>query len=276
MKFIEYLILKESPITDYKTFGDFSKNSSFKDKRDRFLITNQKTIEYVKKKFGKTEYNINMYFVNSAKAKKWSEVGKVDIEWVRNNLGDDVADHIKSKMNDDAINIIFTNNNGAERVNMTAWMMAHRLAHALANEQNGKLSMVYKDAGELFINSLNELFKCYNVPEIKNMSKYYYGPEQRNQQLLIKHIGQKICTFRSAREGIIRDWFEILNELIAQCVITGTIKFNEPPNEIKYNRSTYRLKDKEEAFSILSNLERDMKYMIDDILSSAVNRIFVM
>ena len=103
-------IIKEAPIQDYDTIGDFSKNSSFRD-RDRHLITNPATIEYVKKKFASTDHPFNLFFVNSPKARKHTEVGKVTMEWVQKNLGEDVATRIAGATElDNSVNIIFTNN----------------------------------------------------------------------------------------------------------------------------------------------------------------------
>jgi len=282
MKFTEFLILKEAPITDYKTFGDFSKGSSFRDKRDRFLITNPRTIEHVKKKFGNTDYNINMYFMNSPQANKWTEEGSVNLDWVRKNLGDEIADHISPKLDDDAINIIFTNNKGAERINMTAWMIAHRLFHALGrSDGRGAQFYQYNEAGKHYVDQINNLLQCYSngntqISTRRGPAAHDYGPKSRDHQLLLKNISQQICTFKSARDGVIRDWFEVLHELGAQLVTTGNIKFNDPPKSLKVGRYSLVLKDEEEAKSILDMLGRDMGYYINALLGSVVNSILVM
>lgn len=281
MKFTEFLMLKEAPITDYKTFGDFSKNSSFRDKRDRFLLTNPRTIDSVKKKFGNTQYDINMYFLNSPKGNKFTEIGKVDIDWVRTNLGDEIADHVNTKLDDDAINMIFTNNKGSERVNMTAWMIAHRMFHAFGKNSGRDAQFPeYREAGKHYIEQMNHLLECYsNNTKIDTRRGNYahdYGPKNRTHELLLKNISQQICTFKSARDGNLRDWFEALNELGAQYVTTGSIKFNTPPPQLKSGTTVLYLKDSEEASSLLDMLGRDMGYMIDGILGSAVGDILVM
>lgn len=66
--------ISEAPIQDYKTVGNFDKNSSFRSPRDRHLITNPSTIDYVKHKFSNNENDFNLIFVNSPKANKHTEV----------------------------------------------------------------------------------------------------------------------------------------------------------------------------------------------------------
>src|SRR5882757_6312340 len=116
--------LKEAPIGDYQTHGNWDKNSSFRDPRDRMLIRNPSTIENVKKKFANSPYTWNLHFVNSPKANKHMEEGKVSLGWVNDNLGEDVAKAVEqsTKKDNDTINIIFTNNKGSERKNMTGWI----------------------------------------------------------------------------------------------------------------------------------------------------------
>lgn len=206
--FKEYL--KEAPIGDYQTIGNWDKNSSFRDSRDRMLIRNPSSIERVKKKFGNTPYVFNFYFVNSKQANRVTEEGVVSLKFVRENLGDEVANIVEKNLGNDNINVIFTNNKGAERKNMTAWIMAHRIGHALARERN------------------------------------------------------------------IRDWFEVLNELIAQYLTTGKIKFNKAPKKFSANRKNYFLNNEDEANELIDMLARDMEYLIDDILSSVQNSILVM
>jgi hypothetical protein len=152
--------INEAPIQDFKTIGDFDRNSSFRDPKDRKMLTNPKAQEIYKKKFSNTDFDFNMYFVNSPAANRHTEVGQVSIDWVRENLGDEVADEINH--DDDAICVIFTNNKGDKRVNMTPWVMAHRISHVLSRPGvNGDYLV---NAYSSFIRELSrEVFPMYGI-----------------------------------------------------------------------------------------------------------------
>lgn len=278
-------LLHEAPIGDYQTFGDFKKRHSVRDKRDRMLMTHPRSVERLKKKFENTEYMFNLFFVNTPQAKDHMEVGLVKLDWVRQNLGDEVADAIAKTEHEDAISIVFTNNNGSERMPFTAWIAAHRIGHAFAREKGRRSEHnQYRQASNHLINQLSQIMECYgdqNFPHTENKLSGYSSDErtrsnQRVNQLTLLHFFQQVATFKSAREGNVRDWFEILNELIAQYLTTGRIKFNKPPKSFGGKARKYYLKNEEEANDLVETLARDMQYMIDDIMGSLCNQILVM
>lgn len=273
--FKQFLI--EAPIANYDTVGDFSRGSSFRDKRDRFLVTNPRTIEIVKKKFSSTEHVFNFIFVNSALANRHTEVGRVSLGWVRQNLGDDVASKIK--FDDDYITIIFTNNKGSERAPLTGWMMAHRIGHVMVRANGMRRDhSPYDSALEALVSGFIDIMEYYGVNiDYRNSRDFFRSP--RHQQLLLKNFFSKVATFRSAREGILRDWFEVMNELVAQYLTTGKIKFNKAPTSFTSNRHSYRIRNPEQIQEVndsLDSLSRTMEYMISDIFSEAYGSIYVM
>lgn len=274
--------LQEAPLHDYETIGDFKKNSSFRDPRDRAIIQHPKAIERTRKKFGNTEYDFDFYFVNSAKANKHTEVGIVPIDWVKDNLGDEVYNAVAKNHGQDHIQVIFTNNKGSERVPLTAWMMAHRLGHALARKGGSRDSRSqYQQASSHLVSQLSNIMQCYGKQGFPdNDTRMTMAQGGRPNQLAMIYFFQKVCTFKSARENNLRDWFEVLNELIAQYLTTGKIKFNSAPKSFGGGaggkKQTFFCKDEEEANDILEMLARDMQFMIDDTLSSVVNSVLVM
>lgn len=285
--------LKETPLNDYQTIGDWSKGSSFRDKRDRMILQHPKSIERTRKKFGNTNYDFDFYFVNSAKANRHTEVGVVPPEWVKDNLGDEVYNAIEKNLGQDHIQVIFTNNKGSERVPLTAWMMAHRLGHALnAKGRDGKshASYYYKQGHDHLISQFSSIMELYGKNNMPNsddaMTKSAWTEgENRNgrgnfnsgrvSQLTMIHFFQMVCTFKSARDHNLRDWFEVMNELIAQHLTTGSIKFNKAP-QVFGGKNKYRTQNVDEVNEHLEMLARDMQQTIDDILSTAVNSVLVM
>lgn len=270
--------LLEAPIGDYQTFGDFSKNSSFRDRRDRFLIKNPKTIELVKKKFDNTEHMFNFYFVNSAKANKHTEDGLITLQALRDKLGDEVADTVADKLDNDSINIVFTNNKGSERMPLTSWMMAHRIMHAMARENGMYKSYAYTEASDALLDCVSDCLQYYGVQDTVTKDRHM-SSKNRKFQLIMLQFFYQVATFKSARDKNIRDWFEILNELGAQYLTTGKIKFNQAPNIIELKGPKgfiYRCSDLEAVNDLLNSLENTMMYYIDIIMSNACNRIYLM
>jgi hypothetical protein len=237
--------LAEVPLGAYQTIGDFSKPHAFQGKTDPALVSSPKAIENVRKKFGKTPYVINMFFDNKPGARRFTEHGKADLPWVEQNLGADVAKAVEPYINkENNITIIYVSNVAAQKVPMTPWIMAHRMAHALArfDFSGGKSGRQFQYYGELvketnfFLEDI--LQNVYNMRGYTSvhgtMSAYdtQRNEQIRNTQLRMIHLFQELCTFKSAREKNIRDYFEIYNELFAQYVIEGAVRFNKLPKTI--------------------------------------------
>lgn len=276
-------VISEVPLKDFEPIGDFSKGSSFRDPRDRKMITNPKFKEIVAKKFGKTEFDINLYFVNTPKGRNHTEVGAVDLDWVRENLGDEVADKVEPNFGDeDEINVIFTNNSGAERINMTPWIMAHRIGHALSRfsmtHGGGRQFRSYQEVVDYIGNEFNTFFQ--DVYGIKGFNaKGKFGPYARRDQLLFKHLAHNLGTFKSARDNNMREYFELYNELFAQYLITGKVTMNDLPERFKAgNFGDVSVRDKEayEELKDLGSFENTLNHYFQELLFEAQQHILVM
>lgn len=286
--------IREAPIGEYQTIGDFSKRQSFHDKRDRMLVNHPASIQRTKKKFGATEHLFNFYFVNTKQAKgnqrpkdgeEYSdpvqELGLVSLEKLNELLGKEVHDAVAKTMGDDAINVVFTGNSGAERKNLTAWMMAHRIGHALnrTRQRNG-----YKEAADHLVQQFASCMEYYGQGEFPDNERRMQTTENsgRRKQLAMREFFHQVGGFRSAREGIIRDWFEVLNEMIAQYLTTGKIKFRPAPERFGLKHSpkqqgfNYSTQEQGEVDEILGMLGRDMAYYIDNMLGAVCNEVLIM
>lgn len=284
-------IIQEVPIDSYQTVGNFDKSSSYRDARDRRLVTDPKMIKRTETKFLNTPHDLSFIFVNSPSANKHTEVGKVSREWVSTNLGDEVAEAV-DKARDDTIIFIFTNNKGAERFVMTPWIMAHRMGHALQRPDLSSFGTrikyqnpYFREAHESLIESLSRILEVGYNKDIGGMrgvdNVTGNRSTTRRNQLLIKNLAQDIGTFRSARKKELRDWFEFINELFAQWATTGQLKFNPLPDRITSGNKILAVKtsntdDWEDANDILQMLANDMDYHFDAALGASYNDIYVM
>ena len=278
---LKHIKMNEMPLGKFDTVGDFDKGSSFRDKKDRKMISNPRFKDVVAKKFKNTYYTINMFFVNSKEANGHTEGGAVEIEWVRENLGDEVAGKVEPTYQDEGeVNIIFTNNKGAQRVNMTPWIIAHRMGHAFSRRNKRGLDhqfRSYQSVVEEISRQFEMIFQeVYGIKSFK--SDKDTGPKDRRDQLLMKHLAHNIATFKSARDKNMRDYFELYNELFAQYVITGKVTLKNLPTSFKAGTYAVSVQDKEAYAELkeLGSLERTLDYYFDEMLSEAESYILVM
>ncbi len=270
--------LFEMPIQKLELVGDFSRASSFRHADDRKLLTNPKAVKKIKGmwKFPEeTDYNIIV--VNHPDGRKWSEVGEVQTEWLRENMPR-VWDQIDPFLDMHSVNIIYTNNSAGERVPMTGWIMAHRFGHALSARLASK-SYFMKEAYDTFDRYFEDILSDYRLPFKIDLKRGFFTNEKQNRPAL--GLFREICTFRSAREHNIRNCAEVVLELFAQYVITGGIKFNPLPHSFKFGNRYYSMKDIDENWENLNHmLQHDVPYELDQFFSSAISHakgcIFVM
>lgn len=288
-------LLREAPIQDVDHAGDFSKGSSFRDPRDRRLITNKAYISKVKEKFGKTKQNINILFVNTPQGNRYTEHGIVSPEFVKEQLGEDTFNKLKQMNTGNAITIIFTNNKGDQRVNMTPWIIAHRMMHVFARGGADVKQAYHKAANEIFYFTSEYIMpyyfgydkkfpRTYDTMQAAPRVDFGYNDSRnkshREKQLFFKYLFQAIGTFKSARDNNIRDWFEVINELGAQYLIAGKITFNEAPDHIgPRNNRIHAPNDrymKDQANDSINSMASYFELNMEKMLNSAVGKIFLM
>jgi hypothetical protein len=278
MKIIDLLKhtrVDEAPLGDYQTIGDWGdqeKARSFAQQSDRRIIQHPATLRRAHKLFGRTEHVLNLYFVNQPGLRKFSETGfmePADIAQAMPNAwpeiearGKDGVDH------ENGINVIFVSNTGANRMNMTPWIMTHRIGHALqASERGGNRrrnsgpwSEYEVDAADFFSVILEEVYDWH----INNRDFWFGG----NDKLLAKFF-EGIGGMRSARKGQLGGRpYEFLYEMFAQFVTTGQLKFRDCPKSFGMrNGRSYRIQDEDTA----EMWNRDLNGGVGDHLSGRID-----
>jgi len=285
--------LFEAPIEDFTHVGDWTKSSSFRHEQDRKLLTNPKAIRKITAQWEKTPVNFNMYFVNNSDGTKSgnSEIGMVDSSWIAKNLPK-TAPFIDIKP--DAINVLFMNNSGSERVPMTGWIIAHRFGHVVSRYgyggRGGRMERQVYD----FTEARNEIFRVMayilndgygygsRVPDSESRHTYSNNYEIRNaNDKLLVAFYEQIGTMRSARTGAIRNEFEFTLELLAQYLLTGRIKFNPIPKRFSKGRSVHAyFRDNEDDMEYYNQMLTDLADTLKDhflnLLHTCVGEVFVM
>lgn len=252
---------------------------------DFSILTNQNGVKKISRKWLKVPEDVEMYLLRSKTAFKQQEIGEVQPNFLKTNLGLNIVqspEQLKSPndiyINPHAINIVYTNNTGADRMPFTYWTAAHRLGHAI------KFDRGYEEFFKVLEKELRLILKeIYN----KNTQKTYGVLDLQSQNIITDFI-KAIGTMKSARDGTVRNVYEFGYELLAQWMTTGKIKFNSIPHSFgKSRRGTYtslinqyrdEITDEEliEYNEQLNTLARTLEYYAGVALSNAVGKIFVM
>lgn len=276
LNFVEWLRqLNETPISDFQLMGQWGeKDPKYGwDKKSISILTNQKSVEKIKRIWSKSNHQFKLIFLRNKKAPEYIEYGKVPEEWIKENLGIDV------KQDPEVITIIFTQNLGVEKVPMTAWIIAHRFGHALAVAQYQRNQMWNTTR----MSNCSFLYNEFFNQVLKDLEELTWNAYRTKDKTAVKKVAQAIGTMRSAREGKLFRIQEFPHELFAQYIITGKVKFNDLPKQLyqakMYGRPYYRYKlaaDPEDMRYELDYLEDLYNNMIKDILDCCEGNIYVM
>jgi hypothetical protein len=278
--------LDEMPIRNFQTVGDFSKRSSFKHDTDRKILTSPGGVQKIKRLFEKTPYNFNLFFVNSPKANKaeMREVGVVTPEFIKEKLGVELPPEDVNN----GITVVFTGNSAADHHMMTAWVIAHRIGHAIrASNSNISLNTAWNDYTKHVLGVIkNYVETIYDISlQMNNRSGNGAPMPDPNSEKVLLQVMQQMGSFKSARDSNIRSYFEFFYEVFAQYLITGKVKFRPFEQVIATGVGPFGRKQFKRAAAD-ANLDmhnRDLEYyeseiesMIDAVLEACVGRVFLM
>lgn len=251
-------------------------------KQDIGILKSPSGVEKIKRKWSNTKQNFNLIFLRSAQAKKHLEVGKVTPEWVKENLGIDV------QPDENAITIIFTQNLGTQKVPMTAWMIAHRLGHAIKREDIFEVyfaNQVMRDFREI----LRGVYGIYPRKQ-QTYGGYGYGfaPAGDDMKELLA-LANAVGTMKSAENRKLFSFYEFIYELVAQYITTGKITFKPLPQSFilekrvawgRPNHRTAHSREDEDSHAgwneALQNYAEQYTYNLDNVFDSLIGGIFVM
>lgn len=274
------------PIKQFQTIGNFNKSHSFKKNIDRVLLTNPKSVQKIQSKFLRTSVPFSLFFLNQPGAGKYSETGAVDPSWIEQNLGLTLGRDLV--LDPDSINIIFTNNDGGDRVMMTAWIIAHRISHVF-DAASRKYSRGSYRVGDLY-EKINEW-----VGRLVKLSDRSFGVgvgrNSREPSRALRNFLYEIGTFKTARERNLTNPNEFIHECFAQYLLQGQVKFRAFPKSIttrfnwgkpnksfqKYEPDMLQRHENDQRNQMeLDNLCDEMNWYFEDMLNTMVGHTFVM
>ena len=271
---------------------------------DRELAVNPTAIQRVKSKFAaKLPHVFNLYCAAVKGGNNWAETGAVD----RSVLSKIGIDPKMVKDDPDAITVIYVGNAAGEKTPLTAWCMAHRLAHAMSRMTGKKagtegrgtsIRQAWGSQGYMvpsykqFEDSVDRALKRLAGDALPKERDYSYGERGYGRTVsrdsVLKNVGHDIGTMASARNRKLRNSAEFAHELFAQYVMTGNIKLKEYGGG--GNRSTSVVKGHawgrpqryrtavtaNTANQTVSYLENELNGLAEQVLDECVGQIFVM
>lgn len=281
----------EAPLGDYElvgNWGDKEKSHGFRHAPDRKMLQNPSAVRITRNKFGNTEHTLNFYFVNLPEATKHSEHGFMSPEEAATAMPKawpEIAQRASEANHAEAINVIFVGNTGANRMNMTPWIMAHRIGHAIQSSYRGQQGWNswkhFEDDSADFFSTL--LSQVYNVETSK---RYFWTPGMMNggglDALELSKFLEGIGGMRSARKGNLGGRpYEFMYEMFAQFVVTGQLSFRDCPQMFgRRNHRAYRIQDEETADmwnrDLNSHIADHLGSIIDNCLYDATGKFLVM
>lgn len=298
MKLLDlYRKLDEAPLGDYElvgNWGDREKSHGFRHAADRKMLQNPTAVKLTRKKFGNTEHVLNFYFVNLPGASKHAETGFMEPDAIAQAMPKawpQIAQRAQEADHENAINVLFVGNTGFQRMNMTPWIMAHRIGHALQSSERGQLgygggytgpwSEYEQDAADFFSQILSGVYDANIHPS----GFWMGGMGGAKQDKILAKFFEEIGGMRSARKGQLGGRpYEFLYEMFAQHVITGSLKFRPLPQSFGLRSGPYyRIKDEESQDaaemwnrSLNSDVGDHLGSRIDNTLYNAEGKFLVM
>lgn len=230
------LDLFEAPIADIQTHGDFTQPGSLR--ADDLSLATAKRQDKIKRVLQKTPIEIDLHILNMADPVKAN--GNFDIRYHltdnRARVGylqpSQVAQYwTPITPRPQALNLLYVQNEGDDRLPLTPWIIAHRLSHAFEYAEPLLADKLFK----AFLSALEEVQDSFP----------HQGAAPPFHQLAWLYGTTKACRERMIRKNRSGEWF---HDCFAQMCVTGDIRFNVAsrslPNAVVVNDIFERLRTK--------------------------------
>lgn len=262
-----------------KTLGNWEdKENKYRwDKPSINLLTNPVGVQKIIQKWSKLPQQFNAWMLKGPGVSKYNEIGQVDEAFLTNNLKLKIVpnptkpDEINIDPN--AINVIYTQNIGSEKVPMNYWTIAHRFGHTV--RRNNKVWNYFtRELEKDIVTVMDNVFG-------RTPSNNTYGFDAAGKTLL-KKFANALGTMGSTRKNQLRNFDEFAFELLAQYMITGKVTFNRLPFKMidRYAwgnpQHIYPRKQNKNWNDYIEYMEEKYQNILEEIVEYAVGKIFIM
>jgi hypothetical protein len=299
MDFKDWMNFDEMPIKNWKQvpeprpndpknpWSPLAKRKYGWGKVDAGILNSPTGVEKFKRLWANSEHDFNLYMVRTPLGNKHRFVGEVkDMAFIEQLIGK-VADH-----DDDAISIIYTNNQSGDKMAFTGWTAAHRFGHALQQPNSSDISE-WAEFEKDVLRGLTALMKDIYHQSVQKRKDYYgysglnargFDLESGSQNAL-KHMAHSIGTMRTARQRNLSHVSEFALELLAQYLTTkNKVQFKEPAKQLilKYvwgkpqgPWANSNEADKSEIMYQLDNYAGDFNDSLYRVMDQCMGKFFV-
>lgn len=176
-------ILNESPIGNFDVMGSMDGTGSFKHADDHRLLSSKKAISKVRRIFEKVPQVFDLCFLdaNFDVSDIIDHVERYSGVYARGEAEQKLDVKLPASSTPDATMVVFTNNEGGNRLPMTGWIIAHRIGHALTS-YNEYLN-AFEDTVEDVKDITGNLYDNFGVPKIDTIYAIGKMASCRNRSL---------------------------------------------------------------------------------------------
>ena len=250
---------------------------------DKKAIRDPDAVQKIRNAFTKTGFNFNIYFWQSDDPDydRTLEKGLVDHQWIQSVMGQHIVDYFNSINYQSGINVILTNNLSDDYPMSirSPWMVAHRISHTITmgKEKSGAAWEV-ENAFALFIKQITTFAYGVRWPNKNDFNySHYMSIEDSYVSDYGKILAHELGTMRSAKNKMMVNGYEWLNETFAQYLMTGHVTINPIlPSEIHPDEplTTDPIK-LAKANKALAAFPRKIERLFKKMLVSAVGKFWV-
>jgi hypothetical protein len=232
---MRYRELIETPIQDIHVLGDPNNDTTF-EQGTGFDPTDQKLIkrgrEHYIRAFQNTPHVFEIFFINDADIDGSSEGANDVVDDYATSAGAGVYDEVMGVQGKAGVirhvqisNLSPFNN----RVPMTPWILAHKIAHAIQDSLDNMGDRV-TEISQHVKRTIRQISNIVHVEGGDNPKSGRFPKEISYDFPLSTPRMMQLLTMRSARTGRILNGFEIWAELVAQYLTRGAVTMDVGPN----------------------------------------------
>ena len=231
---MRYRDLTEAPIDQYAAVGDWDDpKGSFRSsnradlERSHTIIHSSVAVQKIRSAWAKVPQKFNFWMVNDTSTTRV----RSHIYSIEDFRNDPRFEPYASDINptSDTINVIYTSNFtvSSNYKPMTAWIMAHRLVHALqmTNAGGRHISAIYGNIESELAGLISDTLTAYGIYNRRGHDMLGISLEGP----MLKPLISKLFTMRSARMGKLHQPLDLPAEMLAQHLLSGGIRFNPLP-----------------------------------------------
>ena len=203
-------------------------------KDDRAILNSPKALEKIKRVWRSSVVDVDLYTLD---VKLDTNVAlSIAIDGAYFNDDHAHAHHLTGmdgiEFNPESINVIFSNNQGAERYPLTGWIIAHRLFHAFQSERWGKYHQAdtARVKGETTPHQIVNAIFTQLSGILFDLENYEVTNGHYQDHLPKRDLAALMGTTKACREFRLSNSSEILPECFAQYMLKGKVTLRPLPS----------------------------------------------